>query len=224
MNDVGDGALPDDGLVQPQIRIDLPPVPEDGDVQHHPLFHLKLPVLEPAELLQLRDLQLGHKPKAPHVHAQHRHLVKGRQLGQVEDGPVPAEGNQQIRPPELLGQGLDIIVAEGPLLPVPEGRAHHRLKAHLAEDTLRRPGCLHALIPVGIGAQDDLLGAHGRSPSPCSFKTWWDSSTRAFKSKGAAAPPPFCRKPRYSMFPSGPRMGEYVRPRTVSPASAAWSR
>ena len=31
---------------------------------------------------------------------------------------------------------------------------------------------------------------------------------RASKSKAAVVSAPFCRKPRYSMFPSGPRMGE----------------
>ena len=208
MNHMGNGALPDHRVVQSQVCIDLPPVPEDGDIQHHPLFHLKLPVLQLSQLLQLAGLQLGDKAQPPHVHAQHRHLMQRRQLGQEEDGSVPAEGNHQVRSPQLLGEGLHIIVGEGPLLPVPEGGANHCVKAQIPQNPLRRPGGLHALIPVGVGAQNDFLGAHGASPSPCSFKFRWDSSTSAFRSKGPAASPPFCRKPRYSMFPSGPRIGE----------------
>ena len=70
--------------------------PLDGHVQHHPLFRLEVPVLQLPQGLQLPGLQLRDEAQAPHVDAQHRNLVQGHQLGEMQDGAVPAEGNQQV--------------------------------------------------------------------------------------------------------------------------------
>ena len=67
------------------------------------MFRLKVPVLQLAQRLQLPRLQLCHKAQAPHVDAQHRYLVQGCQLGQMEDRAVTAQSQQQVRCFQLLG-------------------------------------------------------------------------------------------------------------------------
>ena len=96
-------ALPNDRVVQAQVRVDLPPIPEDRHIQHHPLFCLKLPVLQLPQGLQLSGLQFRYKAQPTHVNAQHRHFVQRCQLGQVKNRAVSSERDQQIRAPQLLG-------------------------------------------------------------------------------------------------------------------------
>ena len=171
MDDVGDGALPDHSIVEPQIGKDLPALSEDRYVQHHPLFHGKFPSLQLPQGLQLSGLQLRHESKAPHVDAKNRNLVQCHQLGQVKNRAVSAKGDQQIRILQLLEQWTDLITGKKPRTLVFKGRTHHCPKAQFPQDLLGGPGDRHALIPVGIGTQDNLLAVHWLFPSPRSRKT-----------------------------------------------------
>ena len=208
MNDVGDGPLPDHGVVESQVGEDLPALPKDRHVQHHPLFHGKVPLPQLPQGIQLTGLQLRHEPQASHIDAQDRDLVQSHQFGQVQNRAVPAEGNQQVRVPQLLEQGPHLIPGEEPRPLVLEGGTYHRLETQLPQDLLCGPGDCHALVPIGVGTQDNLFAVHWLFPSPRSCKTWWDSATSASRSNSTGAHGPFSRYPRYSIFPSGPRMGE----------------
>ena len=170
MDHMGDGTLPDHRVVQAQIRVDLAALPLDSHVQHHPLFRLEVPVLQLPQGLQLPGLQLRDEAQAPHVDAQHRNLVQGHQLGEMQDGAVPAEGNQQVGAFQLRRQGPGLVVPIGPVLLVLERGTHHRLEAHLPQNGVCPAGGLHAPVSVGVGAEDDLF--HGLPPSPCSFRVW----------------------------------------------------
>ena len=76
---------------------------------------------------------------------------------------------------------------------------------------------LQALIPVWVRTQYDL-----HAPPPSSAR--WDCSTSWAGSPDQAGHSPSPRWARYSMFPSGPFIGEKVIPFTVNPASRALSR
>ena len=91
---MGNGPFPDNGIIETQVGINLLAVPQNTDIQHHPVLGFKVPIFQLPQALQLTGLQFCYKPKAAHVDAQHRNLVQGHQLGEMQDGAVPAEGNQ----------------------------------------------------------------------------------------------------------------------------------
>ena len=187
---MGDGPLPDDSVVEAQILIDLPPVPDHADIQHHPVLRGEVPALQIPEAVDLAGLQLRDEAQAPHVDAQHRHLVEGRELGEVQDGAVPAEGDEKIRPLHLRQQGPELGAGEVLLLLAAEGGADHGLKAKLPEDALRPEGGRQLPVPARVGAKNNTLHSF---PSPCWRSASWDSSTRAARSTSASWPSPLRR-------------------------------
>ena len=98
----GDGALGHHCVVQGDVVIHLPPLPQHRHVQHHPGFHGEAALGQVPQPVQLVDLQLRHEAKASQVHPQHRHAVQRHGTGQVQDGAVAAEGDQQVRLADLL--------------------------------------------------------------------------------------------------------------------------
>ena len=81
--------------------------------------------------------------------------MEGGVPGGVEDGPVPAEANQQVGPGQLL---LQLVEGEIPwqVQPVPlfgnEGEAQHRLRPRLPQNPVGLQGGAQPLVPVWIGA------------------------------------------------------------------------
>ena len=187
---MGDGPLPDDSVVEAQILIDLPPVPDHADIQHHPVLRGEVPALQIPEAVDLAGLQLRDEAQAPHVDAQHRHLVEGGELGEVQDGAVPAEGDKEVRPLHLRQQRAELGAGEILLLLAAEGGADDGLKAQLPEDALRPEGGCQFPVPAGIGAKDHALHSF---PSPCWRSASWDSATRAARSTSASRPTPLRR-------------------------------
>ena len=80
MDHMRDGTLPDHSVVEAQVRIDLPAVPQHGHVQHHPVLRLKVPLLQPAQLVQLSGLQLCDEAKPSHIDSKNRNFIEGHQL------------------------------------------------------------------------------------------------------------------------------------------------
>ena len=159
---MGDGPLPDHRLIQAQIVVNLPALPLNRHIHHHPpLRHKPLP--EPVQQVQFRRFQFRDKAQAPHVHPQHRRAVQGRQFRKMQNGPVAAEGHQQRRVPQFRRQGAHRVIPQKLPVGFPEGGAYHRGKPQGSENAVRLPGGLHVHIPVGIGAEDNLFGVHGRS-------------------------------------------------------------
>ena len=190
MDDVGDGALPDDSVVEAQILIDLPPIPEHADIQHHPVFRGEVPILQIPKAFDLTGLQLRNEAQAPHVDAQHRHLVEGRELGKMQDGAVPSEGDEKIGSLHLRQQRPELGAGEVLLLLAAEGGADHGLKAQLPEDALRPEGGRQLPIPARVGAKNNTLHSF---PSPCWRSASWDFSTKAARSTSASWPSPLRR-------------------------------
>ena len=208
MNHMGNGAFPDHSVIQAHIRVDLLAVPQNGNIQHHPFLDGKIPVFKPAHGLKGIDFQLSQKSKAAHVDAQHGNTVQRRQLGQMEDRTVPAQRDDQAGVLQLRQQRLDGQIPKSARFGGAEGGTDCRLKPQLLQKLDR---CLcgpHAMVTIRVRAEDNRSGIHYTAPSPCSFKVWWDSSTSASRSNVSIWAAPFCRKPRYSILPSGPRIGE----------------
>src|SRR5699024_10487576 len=144
-----------------------------------------------------------HKAHAAQVDPQDGNMAGVGALGRVENGAVPAEADEHIRAPEL---GLHIAETDvlGKLHPVAlqsKGEAHHRLYPNIPQNLIRRLGGLQSPIPVGIRAQYYLH-------CPLSSNASWDCRTSPARSPCQGSPAPTRRWPRYSIFPSGPRMGE----------------
>ena len=119
MDHMGDGTLPDHSVVEAQIRIDLPALPLDGHVQHHPLFRLKSQSFSRRSLSSSPASSSAMKPKPPMLMPSTRNLVQGHQLGKMQDGAVPAEGNQQVGALQLRRQGPGLVVPIGAILLIP---------------------------------------------------------------------------------------------------------
>ena len=129
-------------------------------------------------------------------------------LGQMEDRTVPAQRDDQAGVLQLRQQRLDGQIPKSARFGGAEGGTDCRLKPQLLQ---KLDCCLcgpHAMVTIRVRAEDNRSGIHYTAPSPCSFKVWWDSSTSASRSNVSIWAAPFCRKPRYSILPSGPRIGE----------------
>ena len=57
--------------------------------------------------------------------------MQRRQLGQMQDRPIAAKGDDQIRALQLRQQRLGGQISEGVGFWVTEGRTDYRLKAHV---------------------------------------------------------------------------------------------
>ena len=129
----------------------------------------------------------------------------------MQDRSVAAEGNEQVGPLDLLGQLANGQAQVRAITLLLKGKAHNGLKARLIQDRFGLGCHMHILIPIWIGAQYDFSLFH----SLHSFSVLCEASTMAFRSICALGSSDLRKKPRYSIFPSGPRMGEYVIPSTV---------
>ena len=170
MDHMGDGALPDHSVIQAHIRVDLLAVPQNGNVQHHSFFNGKIPAFQAAQSVQRADLQLCQKAQSPHVDTQHGDLVQRRQLGQMQDRPIAAKGDDQIRALQLRQQRLGGQISEGVDLRIPERRTDYRLKAHVPQNGNGGLCGLHSGVPVRIRTENDFFRFHYTVPSPCSFR------------------------------------------------------
>ena len=95
-------SLGDDSVVEGDVVIHGLAAPEDGHVQHHPGLHVEAPVRQIPQAVQLVHLQLRHESEASQIHSQHRDAVQRHRPGQMQNGAVAAEGDEQIRRADLL--------------------------------------------------------------------------------------------------------------------------
>ena len=198
-------------VVERNVAVHRVAAPENGHIQHHAGLYHEIPALQIPQTLQLVGLQLRHETETAQIDAQHRYVVQCRRAAQVQDGPVAAKGDHQVGALDLL---LQLPHRDAQFIPVAvpmEGQAHHRFKADALQDRLGVFGHFQLAVPIGIRAQDHFL-FHCASPS---FNVSWDAVTTARRSMAASGSSDLRRYPKYSIFPSGPRMGEYVTPRTA---------
>ena len=135
-------------------------------------------------------------------------------LGRVEDGSVSSEANQHVRVFQLLlgVLKLDMLGKFQIAALQEEGQTHGGLHPHVPQNLFRGLGRPQAPVPVWVWAQ-----YHFHCPVPSNAPC--DASTRAERSPFQGSPAPTHRCPKYSMLPSGPRMGEKVISFTVKSAS-----
>ena len=170
MDHMGNRTLPDHCVIQAHIRIDLLAVPQNGNVQHHSFFDGKIPVFQAAQSVQRANLQLRQETQPSHVDAQHGDLMQRRQFSQMQDRPVAAQSNDQIRALQFRQQRLGGQISEGVGLRIPEGRTDDRLKAHVPQNGNGGLCGLHSGVPVRIRTENDFFRFHYTVPSPCSFR------------------------------------------------------
>ena len=81
--------------------------------------------------------------------------MEGGVPGGVEDGPIPAEADQQVRLGEFLLQLVEGCLT-GQLQPLPllgdEGQTQHRLRTGLPQDPVRLQRGPKPPVPIGVRA------------------------------------------------------------------------
>ena len=156
-------ALGDDSVVEGDVVIHGLSAPEDGHVQHHPGLHVEAPVRQIPQAVQLVHLQLRHESEASQIHSQHRDAVQRHRPGQMQNGAVAAEGDEQIRRADLLMQRGDSQAQLRTVALPLEGQAHHRLKMQGIQQLFGLLAHPQLAIPIGIGAEDHFFHIYSSS-------------------------------------------------------------
>ena len=149
------------------------------------------------------NLQLRHEAEAAQIDTQHGHMVERRRAGEMEDRTITTKGDQQICRLDFL---LQLQHGDTQLIAVAvtvERQAHHRFKADGLQDLTGLFCHLQLAVTIGVGTEDYFF--HTLAPS---FNVSWEAATTAARSTTASSSSDLRRYPKYSIFPSGPRMGE----------------